>query len=469
MTNRKAVRRFIPAIVTLSLAVFATAAQAYDTFALTGSLTTARGGAMTTVLKNGKVLIAGGASDVSLGSLATAELFDPATGKFVPTGSLSTARFHATSTLLANGKVLVVGGYDDTNRLASAELYDPTTKVWTRTAGDLVTARDWATATRLKNGQVLIAGGYDGARRLASAELYDPTTDRFTTTGNLHLERERPTATLLPSGKVLIAGGKYDRSNASASAEIYDPATGVFTTTGSLHKVRYVASATLLSSGKVLIAGGFSETGGLTSAELYTPSTGTFANTGSLTTARYNATSTLLRNGKVLIAGGYTGSGGWATVETYNPVKGTFTQNYEHYDGISGVFTTRGGLVAARFSASSALLANGKVLVVGGYDEGLALASAELYNPTPPAPGKPTVKWAANKRKRSVTATVNLVSGTTYKLTAKLGRKTKTGRCKTRGSKVTCTLSPGGGKWVFSITPRNAGGDGTANAKAVKL
>src|SRR5687767_10608314 len=43
-------------------------------------------------------------------------------------------------------------------------------------------------------------------------------------------------------------------------------------------------------------------------------------------------------------------------------------------------WTTAGALTQARYIHTATLLANGKVLVVGGYNNG-ALASAELYDP----------------------------------------------------------------------------------------
>src|SRR5215469_16121438 len=89
-----------------------------------------------------------------------------------------------TATLLLNGKVLVAGGASDGN---GAELYDPTTGNWTAT-GQMATNRYDHTATLLPNGRVLVAGGYmgGGGNALASAELYDPVTGTWTNTGSLN-------------------------------------------------------------------------------------------------------------------------------------------------------------------------------------------------------------------------------------------------------------------------------------------
>ena len=79
-----------------------------------------------TLLPNGKVLVAGG-SQGGGGVLASAELYDPATGSWSATGSMHTARVNFTATLLPDGKVLVSGG--QIGPLASAELYDPATGI----------------------------------------------------------------------------------------------------------------------------------------------------------------------------------------------------------------------------------------------------------------------------------------------------------------------------------------------------
>jgi multimeric flavodoxin WrbA len=179
-------------------------------FVLTGSLNTARASHTSTVLNNGMVLIAGGYNG---NVLASAELYNPATGTFTPTGSLKTARLYHTATLLNNGRVLIVGGNaENGNILASAELYNPATGTFTPT-GSLNTARELHTATMIQgamiNGMVLIAGGQGSGGALASAELYNPTTGTFAATGSLNTARLYHTATLLNNGTVLIAGG-YD-------------------------------------------------------------------------------------------------------------------------------------------------------------------------------------------------------------------------------------------------------------------
>jgi hypothetical protein len=71
----------------------------------------------------GRVLVAAGGDFTIPGSLASAELYDPANGLWTATDSLAIGRSAHTATLLHNGKVLLAAGLGDDD-LASAELYD---------------------------------------------------------------------------------------------------------------------------------------------------------------------------------------------------------------------------------------------------------------------------------------------------------------------------------------------------------
>jgi hypothetical protein len=143
--------------------------------------------------------------------------------------------------LLPNGKVLVAGGadliLDQTGAdpvdpaLATAEIYDPATGIWTPT-GSMNQPRQVHTATLLPGGKVLVAGGvsYFGGVFPTSAELYDPATGKWLPTLPLVSGHRDHIAALLPGGKVLLAGG-FNTSDTGPTTELYDPASATATPT----------------------------------------------------------------------------------------------------------------------------------------------------------------------------------------------------------------------------------------------
>jgi N-acetylneuraminic acid mutarotase len=286
-----------------------------------GSLNTIRSTHTATLLPNGKVLVAGGLGTGGV-YLASAELYDPASGTWTATGSMGAARYEHMLAVLANGQVLVVGGANSTNVLASAELYNPATGTWSGT-GALNTARMFHTATVLANGKVLVAAGYNNGP-LSSAEVYDPASGTWTATGALNTARYYHRTTLLPNGKLLVSGGTVGPGGPFlTSAELYDPVSGKWTATGSMAGTRCWHNSTLLPNGQVLVEGGYN--GGRSSgAELYNPASGTWTVTGSLATGRDGQPATLLPNGKVLVAGGTGVSGNLASAELYDPKTSRF-------------------------------------------------------------------------------------------------------------------------------------------------
>jgi WD40 repeat protein len=260
---------------------FLASAELYDpatgTFSPTGSMTVARWGQTATLLPDGRVLIAGGGTQDSQ-AVASAELYDPNTGKFSPTGSMSVARTQQSAALLPNGLVLIAGGEtnspDSTDGyapLTSAELYDPATGKFSPT-GSMPTYRGDPTTAVLSDGRVLIAGGTsrsdpgkNDSVGVPSADVYDSATGRFS-----HLAGSMVWGqpVVLSDGRVLIVGS----SVASAPAELYDPRTGTISPTGSMSTVRANPTAVLLPDGRVLVAGGFGAGNVVfASAQLYQP------------------------------------------------------------------------------------------------------------------------------------------------------------------------------------------------------
>jgi hypothetical protein len=372
-----------------------------------GTLGSARAQHTATLLPNGKVLVVGGA-----GPLASAELYDTATGTWSATGSMATARFGHTATLLRNGKVLVAGGEGLAGaHPTAAELYDPDTGTWSPTSGGLVQARMNHTATLLNNGKVLVAGGgTDAATQTATAELFDPALGTFASTGNLPQACWNHAAALLQNGKVLVAGGAAAGTSLAAAA-LYDVASGTFTATGALNMARASFTATVLMDGRVLAFGG-AGVPAAQGAEVYAPAGGTWGLAFSITTPRASHSATMLPSGKVLLAGGLDGVTPLATTQIFDgagtlsngpPLVSARSQHTatlvpsgqvvlaggagaptasEVYDEQwAGTWTAVASMTTARYWHTLALLPSGQALAAGGYDTG-SLSSAEFFTPT---------------------------------------------------------------------------------------
>ena len=408
-------------LVVLSCVSASTTAQTPDDvratpgWTLTGGLNAARYGHTATLLQNGKVLVAGG------DWRGSAELYDPVTGTWSYTGSLNRPSTGAllTAERLPDGSVLVIGG-------GTSERYDPQSGTWTFVGA--VTG-DTSNAVTLSDGRVLVAGGYGSADfngQLVddvkkSTAVFDPTTRTWSSGPDLNFARYWSSATVLVDGRVLVARGSDDGDlgGSLSSAEIYDPVSSTWAVAGAVglddHYVHrdfapaiwpgagvtaapsVFHTATRLNNGEVLLAGGY--TGGvggcctIAVSTLLDPATLTSTRIGDLAAPRYSHTATRLPNGDVLVVGGQ------ATQSSYPTLRYLTLDSAELLPMGASAWSSAPSLNVPRSRHTATVLADGRVLVVGGMAVGASygsvpLDSAEIYDPSsaqtsvPCGPGK---------------------------------------------------------------------------------
>lgn len=283
-------------------------AELYDpntgVFSTTGSMLKVRVQPVATRLHDGRVLVLGGTNEGgSVPSMdKSAELYDPTAGTFTPTGSMAVARGAPTATRLSDGKVLVLGGNPvgpSALALASAEIYDPASGVFSPT-GSMHRSRSHPVATPLLDGRVLVTGGDpSGAIPGPDAEVFDPATGRFTSLALTLPGDIGRQAVLLHDGRVLLLGGTGIETDA---AEVFDPVTGTVASVGPMAQPALFFVPTLLPDGRVLITGGQATAPFL--VEIFDPATNRFSHVPGLTTPTFSS-ATVLTTGDVLIAGGF--------------------------------------------------------------------------------------------------------------------------------------------------------------------
>jgi hypothetical protein len=329
-------------------------------------LVSIRGTTSAVVLRDGRVLVAGGG--VGQIPLAATEIFDPASGQWRSTGNLTQPRRGVAAVLLADGRVLASGGRGENgNPSAAAELYDPATGRWTATAA-MAEGRLGHSLTALADGRVLAAGGTvtgvaptggtQSVRPDATAELYDPTKGAWAAVAPMGSPRFEHTATLLVDGRVLVAGGQ-GADGPLASSEIFDPAVSAFIRSNDMGEARTNHAAVRLADRGVLVVGGAGGANGdlsLASAEVFDPNRGAWVRVAPLAQARTGETATLLGDGRVLVAGGESASRGTRRS----------LSSAEVYDARSGTWRSAGSMACPRSEQAATLLSDGSVLVVAG-------------------------------------------------------------------------------------------------------
>jgi hypothetical protein len=314
-------------------------------------------------------------------------------------------RFGHTATRLADGRVLIVGGVVTAvpNEVGTRkiELWDPTTGAF-RAAGLTTLPRTAGVSTvLLGDGRVLIIGGVDcnivpgpapsdRAARLRCqpqrlvTEIWDPATESVTSAGSLEQEHDWASVTLLADGRVFVLGGG---GLPTIGSEVWDPATGAWSRGGAPTHARLGGqSATLLPDGRVLVAGG--QTGTLngnqfppplTAVDVWDPTSSSFIPSGAMELGRERHTATLLADGRVLIVGGIG--------QQAPDFSDAAVAEAEIWDPATGSFSSAGRDAAGRALHTATLLSDGRVLIAGGFTRAEraevagVTASAEIWAP----------------------------------------------------------------------------------------
>ncbi|WP_039941222.1 Kelch repeat-containing protein [Leptospira alexanderi] len=243
----------------------------------------------------------------------------------------------------------------------------------------------------------------------------DPETPTAACTTNLRqwTENELPgtgsmqTFTGLGNGIAVAAAGwdSWNGNNLTKVTRFYNIANGAIWAGPDLNIAKGEAAAVPISASRVLITGGFDfASNELNVAEIidtaanpvFDPNTGQIINdprhlnTNPMNTGRAAHTLTVLADGRVLAVGGTFMSGVDARAEIYNPATGQWTET--------------GPSLSERIYHTATLLNDGRVMIVGGMDNNETGISATLiYNPQ-------TDQWVngpdLNERRESHTATL---------------------------------------------------------------
>jgi hypothetical protein len=234
---------------------------------------------------------------------------------------------------LADGRALVTGGANgEYVAKSSTVVFDPVTRTWS-TSGLLNTARIYPGVAALTDGRVLAAGGLlitqsQEQANLDTAEIWDPRTGTWSRTADLSATRQGPAAVTLADGRVLVVGGlpRNGADEGRPSAEIYDPASGTWTPAGVLTAPPIDLSVAALPDGGALVVR--RDAGGGLVAERFDAAQRTWARTADMgiPTAAGRPTTVALRDGRVLVV-----AGTYATV--YDPTAAAWTATVAIPDG----------------------------------------------------------------------------------------------------------------------------------------
>jgi len=274
---------------------------------MTGELNETR---MTSAVKlnDGRILMAGGFYD-GIG-ISTVEIYNPSVGQWSIVAPLPQGREWHSTTVLKDGRVLVAGGSLNNNTcLKTAFIYNPSTNIWS-TAAPMNESRCEHRALLLDNGNVLVSGSGSAGVENNTVEMYDPVNNIWQPTASMNFARWKHALVEINDSQMFVTGGWDDPE----TCEIFDPLVSHWKIIDSLAQGRADMVVQYLSDGVIIVSHGTSQGIFFNSSELYSPGSNKWLAGPTATSIRYGQMAVRLNDGRILVAGG--GSDGVHTLKT---------------------------------------------------------------------------------------------------------------------------------------------------------
>lgn len=371
-----------------------------------------RAGHTATLLKSGKVFIAGG-YNVKAGernALADTEIFDPSTGTFQSARDISfTANgtsykqeraFHTATLIPKSGQVVLWGGENYLppgsipNPRASFLFYDPDVDQYGALPprNPLGIRRSHHAVALTSSEKLLIVGGVSSSTGtlINEIEWLDPETTAYKIIDGISLPVVGASVFPVKKGELIAVAGGSVSGVLSTEISFFKYTGSTFakqTTSPRLSTARRSAAVANVHDGADLIVlGGYDDPNDvkpIASSEIITPA-GATPTQGPNVGARGDICAASLRDGTVMATGG-------RTADSPSSPSRSDASSVLVKVGTSGGLTTQIGpdLPIARWAHTCTTLADGSVLVTGGINETTAgqeiLQDAWIYTPAPAA------------------------------------------------------------------------------------
>lgn len=276
------------------------------------------------LLSDGRVLVTGGSTFQSseemnrFVSLSSAEIYTPSQNAWAAVTPMKDARAGHTATLLRDGSVLVVGGA----LLTSVEQFKPETGVWSAQA-PMPIGRSLHAALRLANGDVVTVGGKSPQGvPLAQVDRFNIRSGEWQSLPAMSEARQHSAVLVDTAGETVLVIGGHTGTSPTNAVETWN-ASGWTPFENHLAVPLASHTGTWLPGGDVLVVGGEpSDSVDTKRIQRWVKTLNRWCLAGELRTSRKQHTASLLSDGRVLVVGGTSGGLPERTAELWAPIQG---------------------------------------------------------------------------------------------------------------------------------------------------